>query len=42
MKSYFRPPLWLVPLIVAALVAVLGWWGNQRLRETVTDELRSD
>ena len=42
MSSYFRPPMWTVPLVVAVMVAGLGWWGNQRLRETVRDDLRSD
>jgi hypothetical protein len=42
MKSYLRAPIWVVPLTVAGLVAVLGWWGNQRLRQTVNEEVRSD
>src|ERR1041385_5600069 len=42
MKNHFRLPIWLVPLALAGLVALLGWWGNDRLRETVDDEVVSD
>jgi hypothetical protein len=42
MKGHFRPPLWIVPLVLAGMVAVLGWWGNQRLHDTVAEEVRSD
>ena len=40
MRNSFKPPLWLVPLVIAALVAVFGWWGNLRLRDTIQDQLR--
>jgi serine/threonine protein kinase len=36
-----RQPLWLVPLAIAALVAVFGWWGNLRLRQTVEQQLKA-
>lgn len=39
MSNYLRIPVWVVPLLVAGLVAGLGWWGNHRLRETVSEEL---
>jgi hypothetical protein len=42
MRSPFRLPVWVIPLAVAALVAALGWWGNQRLRQTVGEDLRAD
>lgn len=42
MKRLLRPPLWLIALTVAGLMAAVGWWGNQRLREIVADEVRSD
>ena len=31
----------MLPLAIAGLVAVLGWWGNERLRATVEGELRA-
>jgi hypothetical protein len=35
-----KQPLWLVPLIIALVVAVFGWWGNYRLRETIETQLK--
>jgi len=40
MRNRFKQPLWLVPLAIAALVAIFGWWGNLRLRDTIQDQLR--
>ena len=37
-----RPPIWIVPLVVAGLVAVFGWWGHARLRQTIEAELKDD
>lgn len=38
-----RPKLlWLLPLAIAGLVALFGWWGNHRLREIIEGELRED
>jgi hypothetical protein len=37
-----RPPVWLIPLAVAGLVAVFGWWGHARLRQTIEAELKDD
>jgi eukaryotic-like serine/threonine-protein kinase len=34
--------MWIMPMALAGLVAVLGWWGNGRLRETVQEEVKSD
>src|SRR5437660_1656715 len=42
MISRFRQPSWIVPLAVAGLVAVFGWWGDARLRQTIEEELKSD
>jgi eukaryotic-like serine/threonine-protein kinase len=33
--------IWLLPLALAALVAVLGWWGNGRLRDTIDGQLKA-
>ncbi len=40
MRQLFKLPLWVVPLIIAGLVAVFGWWGNLRLRDTIQDQLK--
>src|ERR1022692_4867207 len=37
----FKQPIWILPLAIAGLVAVLGWWGNGRLRETIEDDLQA-
>ena len=37
----FKQPLWIVPLAIAAVVAVFGWWGNVLLRHTVEQQLRA-
>ena len=41
MARRFKQPIWIVPLIVAGLVALTGWWGNARLRETIRQQLRA-
>ena len=41
MLGRYKLPLWILPLGIAALVAVLGWWGNGRLRETIEGQLRA-
>src|SRR5882672_6839031 len=41
MTRRFKLPLWVLPLAIAGLVAVLGWWGNGRLRETIEDQLKA-
>src|SRR5674476_620388 len=33
--------IWILPLALAGLVAVLGWWGNGRLRETIEGQLKA-
>lgn len=42
MSTRYKAPVWAVPLAVALLVAALGWWGNQRLREIIREDLRGD
>jgi serine/threonine protein kinase len=41
MTGRWKQLIWMLPLAIAGLVAVLGWWGNQRLRETIEDELKA-
>ena len=40
MTSRFKQPIWMLPLIIAALVALFGWWGNRELRQTIEQQLR--
>ncbi len=37
----FRQPIWIVPLAIAGLVAVAGWWGDTRLRQTLEAQLKA-
>src|ERR1022692_4293989 len=41
MTGRFKVPIWIVPLMIAALVAGFGWWGNVRLRDTIEEELKA-
>jgi eukaryotic-like serine/threonine-protein kinase len=41
MLDKFKLPVWILPLAIAGLVAMLGWWGNGRLRETIEGELKA-
>lgn len=34
--------LWMVPLVMAALVAGVGWWAHRQVRHAVEQELRQD
>ena len=37
-----RKHFWLLPLLLAAVVGAVGWWGEAQLRHTIEQELRSD
>jgi serine/threonine protein kinase len=41
MTGRFKQPIWILPLALAGLVAVLGWWGNGRLRDTIQSQLKA-
>ncbi len=41
-KARFRQPIWLMPLVVAALVALLGWFGQSRLQHTIATQLQAE
>jgi len=41
LSKRYKLPIWALPLLIAGLVALLGWWGNDRLRATIEDELRT-
>jgi hypothetical protein len=42
MTGRFKQPVWIVPLAIAVFVALFGWWGNMRLRETIEEQLRAE
>src|SRR5208337_3123766 len=41
MTGRLKQLIWILPLAIAGLVAVLGWWGNGRLRETIQGQLQA-
>ena len=41
MTNRFKQPIWMVPLVIAGLVALFGWWGNHQLRRTIEQQLQS-
>jgi eukaryotic-like serine/threonine-protein kinase len=41
MRGNFRQPIWIIPLAIAGLVALIGWYGHTRLRQTIEAELRT-
>jgi eukaryotic-like serine/threonine-protein kinase len=41
MWKNLKLPLWGLPLVIAVLVAAVGWWGNNRLRATIEDSLKA-
>jgi serine/threonine protein kinase len=42
MTGRLKQPIWIVPLIIAGLVALFGWWGNDRLRQNIEDQLKAE
>lgn len=41
MMARSKQLIWLLPLALAGLVALLGWWGNGRLRDTIDGQLKA-
>jgi hypothetical protein len=41
MPHRLKHTVWVLPLVFAGLVAVLGWWGNDRLRQTIQGQLKT-
>lgn len=41
MTGRFKLPIWVLPLFIAGLVALFGWWGNHELRLTVQRQLQA-
>lgn len=42
MKDRFRQPIWMLPLAMAGLVALIGWFGNARLRHSIETQLKAE
>ncbi len=42
MKRPLKLPMWMVPLAIAAVVAVFGWWGNVQLKQTIQGQLKAE
>src|SRR5262249_31908008 len=42
MSGRLKQPIWIVPLAIAGLVALFGWWGNTRLKQTLEDQLKAN
>ena len=42
MKGRFRQPIWMIPLAIAGLVALVGWFGNTRLRHAIETQLKAE
>jgi serine/threonine protein kinase len=42
MKGRFRQPIWMIPLAIAGLVALIGWFGSDRLRHTIEAQLKAE
>lgn len=41
LSEHFKPPIWVLPLVIAALVALFGWWGYRQLRATIEGGLKA-
>ncbi len=42
MPGRSKQPIWILPLVIAVVVALLGWWGNYRLRDGIEADLKAD
>jgi eukaryotic-like serine/threonine-protein kinase len=42
MTGRFKQPIWIIPLAIAVVVALLGWWGSYRLRDAIQEQLKAD
>ncbi len=41
MTGRFKLPIWVLPLVIAGMVALFGWWGNHELRQTIEHQLQA-
>ena len=42
MMGRLKQPIWIIPLAIAAMVAVVGWWGNARLRQIIEGQVTAE
>jgi eukaryotic-like serine/threonine-protein kinase len=42
MRGRSKQPIWIMPLIIAVVVALIGWWGNCRVRDAIETDLKAD
>ena len=42
MTGRSKLPIWIIPLFIAVVVALLGWWGNCRVRDAIEVDLKAD
>jgi serine/threonine protein kinase len=42
MMGRLKQPIWIVPLAIAGMVAVVGWWGNARLRQIIEGQVTAE
>ena len=42
MTGRYKLPIWIFPLAIAVVVALLGWWGNCRVRDAIEADLKAD
>jgi hypothetical protein len=40
--SRYQLPIWVLPLFIAAIVALVGWWGNEQLSQAIDDQLKAE
>jgi hypothetical protein len=40
MRKRLKKPLWIVPLLLVGVVGIFAWWGNNRLRDTIEDQVK--
>lgn len=41
LSERFKLPIWLLPVVIAVLVALFGWWGHGRLRATIEGQVKA-
>ena len=39
MMGRFKLPIWIVPLAIAGMVAMVGWWGDTRLKQVIEGQV---
>lgn len=42
MRQYMRSPVWTIPLLVAVVVLLVGWWTRQEVLKTIQGKLKGE